>query len=107
MLDTFRGGAYNRRMYHSLLVSLLDRLSLPDLAALVARGARDASPRIVAELGNARLDGTASHEAAAHFATRAVVAWANGNESIYDSGLAMALLDEAEELCSFRPAVSA
>ena len=107
MLDTFRNAPYNRRMHHNLLVSLLDRLSLPDLAALVVRAERDTSPRIIAELGNARLDGSASHEAALHFATRAVVAWAHGTESIYDAGLAMALLDEAEELCSFRPAVSA
>lgn len=89
-------------MDHTLLCSLLDRLSLPDLAALIARGARDTASRIIAELGHARLDGSYAHEAAVHFATRAVVAWHHGSESLDDAGLAMGLLDEAEALFAAR-----
>ena len=93
-------------MDHTLLVSLLARLSLPELATLVACNARDTASRIIAELGHARLDGSYAHEAAVHFALRAVVAWHHGSDSLDDAGLAMGLLDEAEELCSLRPAVA-
>jgi len=89
-------------MDHTLLCSLLDRLSLPDLAVHVARGDRDAAPQMLAELGLARHDESAAAEAALHFAVRALVAWRHDDESADDADLAMGLLDEAEELYAHR-----
>ena len=89
-------------MDHTLLVSLLARLSLPELATLVACNARDTASRVIAELGHAKLDGSYAHEAAVHFALRAVVAWAHSSDSRDDAGLAMGLLDEAEHLFAIR-----
>jgi hypothetical protein len=93
---------YNTPMDHTLLCSLLDRLSLPDLAVRVARGQTESAALMLAELGLAKHDRSAAAEAALHFAVRALVAWRHGDESADDAGLAMGLLDEAEELWAHR-----